>query len=167
MNNLIKQGSFSVDLHKNEVVIRKRSSRTIRTPFSAISALTNKNRKRQTMQQDVFDLLDKVSKGSFSVFNNLKFNRSEEDNITQYVGEELNKTDKESLSRRLKELKNVGLIRRVRKELNNSKGKIYTFKDPRNTFIINPDMIRCNNHSEAEYLWNQCPSGETDAQTSL
>lgn len=105
---------------------------------------------------DVFDLLDKVSKGAFSVFNNLKYNRSEEDNVTQYVGDEMNKTERESLSRRLKELKDVGLIRRVKKELKSGGGKVYTFKDPRNTFIINPEMIRCQDHDEAEHLWNQC-----------
>jgi hypothetical protein len=160
MNNLINRETITVDLKNNEVLIRKKTVRSIRTPFSAVSALTNKKRQRRVTQMDVFDLLDKVSKGSFSVFNNLKFNRSEEDNITQYAGDELNKTEKESLSRRLKELKDVDLIRRVKKELKSSSGKIYTFKDPRNTFIINPDMIRCNNHNEAEYLWNQCSKGE-------
>ena len=156
MNNSGKRETITVDLRNNEVVIRKRGSSSIRTPFSAVSVLTNKNRRRKVAQMDVFDLLDQVSKGSFSVFNNLKFNRAEEDNITQYVGEDMNKTDKESLSRRLKELKEVGLIRRVKKELHGKNGKVYTFKDPRNTFIINPDMIRCNNHSEAEHLWEQC-----------
>jgi predicted transcriptional regulator len=161
MNNSGKRETITVDLKNNEVVIRKRSNRSIRTPFSAVSTLTNKNRRRKVAQMDVFDLLDKVSKGSFSVFNNLKFNRSEDDNTTQYVGEEMNKTEKESLSRRLKELKDVGLIRRVKKELHSPTGKVYVFKDPRNTFIINPDMIRCNNHSEAEHLWEQCPKETT------
>jgi predicted transcriptional regulator len=164
MNKSRKQETITVDLKQNEVVIRRRSGRSIRTPFSAISTLTNKKRMRQAMQKDVFDLLDQVSKGSFSVFNNLKFNRSEEDNLTQYVGEEMNKTEKESLSRRLKELKDVGLIRRVKKELKSSGGKIYTFKDPRNTFIINPDMIRCNNHNESEYLWGQCSKETTNEE---
>ena len=108
------------------------------------------------MTHDVFDLLDRVSKGAFSVFNNLKYNRSETDNVTRYVNNEMTKTDKESLSRRLKELKDVGLICRVKKTLESKDGKSYNFKEPRNTFIINPEMIRCMDHDAAEYLWKQC-----------
>lgn len=156
MKKLIMQETITFDPRTSEAVVRKRSERMIRTPFSAVCALSNKKRVRRVMQKDIFDLLDQVSKGAFSVFNNLKFNRSEETNLTQYEGEELNKTEKESLSRRLKELKDVGLIRRVKKQISGRDGKNYTFKDPRNTFIINPEMIRCNNHDEAEYLWGQC-----------
>jgi predicted transcriptional regulator len=166
MNQSNKQETIIFDPRNTEVLIRGRAERTIRTPFSAISSLTNRKRKRKTMQKDIFDLLDQVSKGAFSVFNNLKFNRSEEDNLTAYVGEEMNKTDKESLSRRLKELKDVGLIRRVKKELHGKGAKVYTFKDPRNTFIINPDMIRCHNHNEAEALWSQCAKKESTNGTT-
>lgn len=108
------------------------------------------------MPKDVFDLLDQVSKGAFSVFNNLKCNRSETTNITGYVGSEMSKTDKEVLSRRLRELKDVGLICRVKKNLIGKDGVNFTFKDTRSTFIINPDMIRCSNHDHAEFLWKQC-----------
>lgn len=121
------------------------------------------------MQPDVFDLLDKVSKGAFSVFNNLKFNRSEENNITRYESpEEMSKTDREVLSRRLKELKDVGLICSVKKQIPMQNGfQAYTFHDPRRTFIINPTLIRCANHDEAMYLWSCCVSkGETKRGTN-
>ena len=150
------QDVISYDPKISEVVVRKRTSHTIRTPFSVVSALTNRNRKGKLMTNDVFDLLDQVSKGAFSVFNNLKFNRSETDNVTRYENNEMSKTEKESLSRRLKELKDVGLICRVKKTLQSKDGKSYIFKEPRNTFIINPDMIRCTDHDGAEYLWKQC-----------
>lgn len=112
------------------------------------------------MEQDIFDLLDQVSKGAFSVFNNLKYNRSEETNITRYKSPgEMSKTDKEVLSRKIRELKNVDLIRAVKKyipEMEVDGCRPYVFKDPRSTFIINPIMIRCMNHDEAMYLWEQC-----------
>lgn len=110
------------------------------------------------MQQDIFDLLDQVSKGAFSVFNNLKFNRSEENNITQYTStEEMTKTDKEVLSRRIRELKNVGLIRSLSKKMAipGADPNCHS-QDPRKTFIINPEMIRCIQHDVAVNLWNQC-----------
>lgn len=114
------------------------------------------------MEQDVFDLLDQVSKGAFSVFNNLKFNRDEGNNITKYESAgEMSKTNREVLSRKLKELKDIGLIRNMKKEIkcpDDGYGgyRSYSFKDPRTVFIINPVMIRCKNHNEAMYLWNQC-----------
>lgn len=109
------------------------------------------------MQQDIFDLLDQVSKGAFSVFNNLKFNRSEDNNITKYSYEEMSKTDKEVLSRRIKELKDVGLVRAMKKEIPATNvNQVYRFQDPRKVFIINPNMIRCTNHEEAVHIWDQC-----------
>lgn len=110
------------------------------------------------MQEDIFDRLDHVSKGAFSVFNNLKYNRSEETNITQYVpDEEMDKTQRETLSRKLAELRKVGLIRKLRKEVATSEDfKLYVFKDPRKVFIINPDMIKCTNHQAAVEIWHQC-----------
>lgn len=110
------------------------------------------------MNHDVFDLLDRVSKGAFTVFNNLKYNRSEETNITRFDSpEEMSKTDKEVLSRRLRELKSVNLIRNLQKEITiPGSNQTYHFQDPRKIFIINPSMIRCTNHEEATYLWDQC-----------
>ena len=152
-----KQQSVSFDGRISEVVVRGKSSNRIVGQFSAISPLTNKKRMRGFMQQDIFDLLDSVSKGAFTVFNNLKFNRSEDNNLTQYCQEEMSKTDKEVLSRRIKELKDVGLIRSMKKEIPATQSnQVYRFLDPRKVFIINPNMIRCTNHEEATYLWDQC-----------
>ena len=144
----------------SEVIVRKKSNSTLRAPFAAVAPFTNVKRKNKRMNVDAFDLLDlleKVSKGAFSVFNNLKFNRSENNNISKFTQEELmNKTEKESLSRRLKELKDVGLIRRVKKHIPYIDNHSFTFNDPRNTYIINPDILRCTNHDEAEFLWEHC-----------
>lgn len=162
-----KPQSITFDGHTSEVIVRSKTGNKIVGQFSAIGPLTNKQRRRGAMQQDIFDLLDQVSKGAFSVFNNLKFNRSEENNLTRYAEEaEMSKTDKEVLSRRLRELKNAGIIRSVRKEIRIPQTEqIYRFQDPRKVFIINPDMIRCLHHHEAMYLWEQCaPKGKQHAE---
>ena len=113
------------------------------------------------MEPDLFDMLDEVTKGSFtamSIFNSMKHNRSWDTNITKYVPNvEMTPTERQTVSRRIKELKDVGLIRRVNKEMRilGSDG-LLTFKDPRTTYIINPEMLIPNDYNEAEYLWNQC-----------
>jgi len=147
------------DSRTTEVVVRKKSKRSINGYFSAISVLSNKAREGRGMEPDVFDLLDKVSKGAFSVFNNLKYNRNEENNVTHYIStEEMNKTDREVLSRKLSELKKIGLIARMKKEVRVSSipGGYYTYNDPRKVFIINPYYIKCKNYNEADEIWNQC-----------
>lgn len=153
-----KSQNVVFDGRVSEVVVRKKSGNKIQGQFSAISPLTNKKRSRGFMKADVFDLLDRVSKGAFSVFNNLKYNRSEEINITKYdYPEEMSKTDREVLSRRLRELKNVDIIRSVKKEIPEvNSDRVYRFRDPRRVFILNPEIIKCTNHDEAEHIWNQC-----------
>ena len=68
----------------------------------------------------------------------------------------MTKTDREVLSRRLSELKKVGLIRRVKKVIQTPGHVPYTFNEPRSTYIINPEVLRPLDHDEAEYLWEQC-----------
>lgn len=145
----------------SEVLVRKKLNR-LRAPFSVIGPMTNV--KVKTMGEDVFDLLDKVSKRAFSVFNNLKYNRSLTNNVCSYVAYgEMDKTDKETLSRNIAELKSVGLIRGITCKLiphkNDDKLK-YHFENFRKAYIINPEMIRCRYHDEAEYLWKYCGGNE-------
>lgn len=162
-NSKGKPQSVTFDGTVSEVIIRNKTGHRIVGQFSAIGPLTNKQRQRGSMKQDIFDLLDQVSKGAFSVFNNLKFNRAEDNNITRYdEAEEMSKTDKEVLSRRLRELKDAGLIRSLRKEIQvPGTEQTYRFQDPRKVFIINPEMLRCVNHHEAVFLWECCaPKGK-------
>lgn len=160
MNNTASKPQTVVfDGNTSEAVIRNRTGNRIVGQFSAIGPLTNRKRRRSGMQEkDVFDLLDQVSKGAFSVFNKLKYLRSESNNLTQYDDSEaMSKTDKEVLSRRIRELKNVDLIRSMKKEIVvPGSERIYRFQDPRKSFMINPYLIRCTEHDEAVYLWQQC-----------
>jgi hypothetical protein len=151
-------GKVTYNEETSEVLIRRRSVNKIRVPFSVIGPMTNA--KVKTMAEDVFDLLDKVSKRAFSVFNNLKYNRSLNNNVCNYVAvTEMDKTDKETLSRNIAELKSVGLIRGLTSQFipHKTDEKLkYHFTDFRKTYVINPDLIRCRDHDEAEHLWNQC-----------
>jgi hypothetical protein len=155
MGILDQQQKVTFNGRTSEVVVRSKGGNRLRAPFSATAPYSNKKR-RKNMKKDVFDLLVQVSKGALEVFNNLKFNREENNNLTKYVPEEgMTRTQKETLSRKFKELKKVGLIKSVKGEFQDPGGiKIYTV--PKGTFLINPEMIRCSNHDEAEYLWENC-----------
>jgi hypothetical protein len=148
-------GKVTYNADTSEVLVRKKLNR-LRAPFSVIGPMTNV--KVKNMKDDVFDLLDKVSRKSFSVFNNLKYNRSLTNNVCNYVATvEMDKTDKETLSRNLAELKSVGLIRVVTKQFiphKDDRALMHQFTDFRKTYVINPEYIRCRDHDEAEYLWN-------------
>jgi len=114
------------------------------------------------MPDDVFDRLAQVSKGAVVLFRDLKYARSIETNMTTYRPDDgMTRTQKETLSRKFKELKGVGLIRSIRGAVQ-SKEMARQFRMPRGTYIINPDLIRCTNHDEAEYLWGQCANEEWD-----
>ena len=154
MGILDDQQKVTFDGRVAEVIVRAKVRNKLRAPFSAIGPLTNKRRKR--MGPDVFDRLVQVSKGAIEVFNNLKKNREESNNLTTYAPEEgMTRSQKEVLSRRFSELRKVGLIKKVKGEFPEP-GGIKIFTVPKGTFLINPEMIRCSNHDEAEYLWENC-----------
>jgi len=113
------------------------------------------------MPNDVFDRLAQVSKGAVVLFRDLKYARNIETNMTTYKPDEgMTRTQRETLSRKFRELKGVGLIRSIRGAVK-SKELARQFRMPRGTYIINPEMIRCTNHDEAAYLWGQCANEET------
>jgi hypothetical protein len=154
-------GKVTYDADTSEVLVRKKLNR-MRAPFSVIGPMTNV--KVKDMKEDVFDLLDRVSKKAFSVFNNLKYNRSLTNNVCNYVATtDMDKTEKETLSRNISELKSVGLIRSFKSKFiphQDSDRLKYEFINFRKMYVINPELIRCRDHDEAEYLWNQCGGEE-------
>ena len=113
------------------------------------------------MEPDVFDVLNQVSKGAFSVFCELKYRRDLHSNIVAYPGNDsLTRTQKETLSRKLKELRSVDLIRLLPKKIRMEK---QTLRFPRGTFMINPELLRCSNHDAAIVLWNHITREWLDA----
>jgi hypothetical protein len=154
--NSDEQQNITFDGKTTEVVVRRKVGNKLKTPFSAICPITNVKFKGRGMEADIFDLLDRVSKGAFSVFNDLKFNRSIENNMSRIVKDpDMTQTQKETQSRKLKELREVGLIRKVTGQLT-TPDQTRRFKVDTGTFIINPEMIRCMHQDEAEHYWSQC-----------
>jgi hypothetical protein len=106
------------------------------------------------MQDSVVDKLEQVSKGALRLFRELKSNRCLENNLTRCNDAVvLTRTQKETLSRRLKELWSVDLIRKVKGSLIKEDGSEYKLR--KGWFIINPDMVNYST-SEAAHLWGQC-----------
>ena len=147
-------------LAPNETVkITKSTKRAIRANFSRTLCFTNADPKRKSnMEPDLLDRLVQVSKGAIVAFNNLKFNRDEDDNVTKYVPEEVMSTnDRVNLSRWLRELKDVGLVRSLKKRIPAlKKNQPFFFEDWRTTYILNPNIIRCDDEDLGEYLWDRC-----------
>lgn len=151
MTQCESQGSVRYDRKTEEVVIKRRVN-SIGKPFSIISVTSNK--KRRNMVKDIFDLLDEVSKGAFSVFNQLKYNRDEDNNTIYYpIPDGLTKSQTETRYRNIRELKKVGLIGSMKVEAAGFiPNTVYKFK--KHTYIINPDMLRCWKYDEAMHLWS-------------
>lgn len=161
MGKFGKQHSITFDGNTTEVVVRQKTSKALRTPFSAIGPLTNIKFRGRNMVEDVFDRLERVSKGAFSVFRELKYNRSLVDNVTRCDVSDMTRTQKETHSRKLKELRDVDLVRSISGRLPSRDG-LRTIVYPKGTYVINPEMIRCSDHSEAEWLWAQCERTEEE-----
>jgi hypothetical protein len=73
------EGTINYDKYNEELVVRRKSVK-IKPPFSAIGELASGGQK----QKDIFDLLDQVSKGAFSLFTALKRCRNPNNNLVKY-----------------------------------------------------------------------------------
>ncbi len=120
-------------------------------PFSAIGPLSTTD----SQEEDLLDLLDKVSKGAFKLFNELKKRRSQNSNLCHYPTISLNKTQRESFSRQLRELRDVGVVKVAkRKMVGVDLEKPYLIE--RQTYMINPDLVKCWHYEDSAMLWIQC-----------
>jgi hypothetical protein len=110
-----------------------------------------------SQDQDILDMLDKVSKGAFRLFNEIKKRRSPNSNLAHYPTVDFNKTQRESFSRQLKELRDLGLVKVAkRKMVGVDLEKPYLIQ--RQTYMINPDLVKCWHYEDAAMLWIQCKS---------
>lgn len=148
--NLEAEEKITYDKKNEELVIRRKIAK-IKAPFSAVGELTLDGEK----QTDIFDLLDQVSKGAFSVFTVLKRRRNVNNNLATYSTKDWSKTHRETFSRRLRELRRKGIVRVARaKMVGQDLMRPYICK--RQTYMINPDLLKCWDYDDANLLWNQC-----------
>ena len=151
MKEIENQEIVSYDKIKQEVIVRTKR-RKIMGPFSAISKLSNVNNKTDN---DIFDRLNQVSKGALAVFTSIKSRRNENNNFAGYDTSDFSKTHKETFSRHLMELRKQNIVRRA--------GRVMIATNPRRpyqnhkqTYMINPDLLKCWDFEDAMILWNQC-----------
>ena len=144
------EDTIKYDKYNEEVVVR-RKRKMIKSPFSAVGELTS-DRQNKT---DIFDLLDQVSKGAFSLFTALKRCRNVNNNLVKYSTKDWSKTQKETFSRRLRELRNYDIVRIARARMvGHDSQRPYVCK--RQTYMINPDLLKCWDYEDADLLWIQC-----------
>lgn len=97
--------------------------------------------KHKPEKTDIFDALNSVSKSAYSVFNDIKNNRTWWNNTAHVDMKGMTVSQKVMLRDRLKELKNADIIRKARSisELDNIK---------KGSFMINPHLLKCNEHQK-------------------
>ena len=144
------EGTINYDKYNEELVLR-RKSKMIKSPFSAVGKLTSDGQEKT----DIFDLLDQVSKGAFSLFTALKRCRNVNNNLVYYSTKDWSKTQKETFSRRLRELRKYNIVRIARARMvGHDFQRPYVCK--RQTYMINPDLLKCWEYEDAALLWSQC-----------
>jgi hypothetical protein len=144
------EDTIKYDKYNEEVVVR-RKRKMIKSPFSAVGELTSSGDK----QKDIFDLLDQVSKGAFSLFTALKRCRNVNNNLVKYSTKDWSKTQKETFSRRLRELRKYKIVRIARARMDGL-GPNQQYVCKRQTYMINPDLLKCWEYDDADLLWSQC-----------
>ena len=144
------EGTINYDKYNEELVLR-RKRKMIKSPFSAVGELTSDGQKKT----DIFDLLDQVSKGAFSLFTALKRRRNVDNNLVKYSTKDWSKTQKETFSRRLRELRKYKIVRIARARMDGL-GPNQQYVCKRQTYMINPDLLKCWDFDDADLLWSQC-----------
>ena len=115
--------------------------------FQAIGRITSMYSKKPE-PTDIFDLLNKVSKTAYDLFNQIKNNRDPENNIAFLPIKELTKSQSVMQNKRLKELKDQGIIKKA-KTIDKTK------PIKKGSYMINPGLIMCPaNQDAAEAVWN-------------
>jgi hypothetical protein len=150
MDKLEKEGKVTYDKDYEELVVRAKK-RKIDGKFSAIGKLTKDGQK----QKDIFDLLDQVGKGAYSLFTELKRLRNENNNLVEYSTKDWSKSDREKFSRQLKELRKNNIVRVAKKRMYGQDPQ-RPYVSERQTYMINPDLLKCWEYEDAYHLWSQC-----------
>ena len=146
------EGTITYDRDNEEVVLR-RKIKMIKSPFSAVGKLTSDGRGQG--KTDIFDLLAQVSKGAVNLFAALKRRRNDDNNLVKYSTKDWSKTQRETFSRRLRELRKHSIVRIARARMDGL-GPNLQYVCKRQTYMINPDLLKCWEYDVADRLWSQC-----------
>lgn len=127
----------------SEILIKARYKENYGS-FQAISPL----RAHEPGEPDIFDLLASISTSSFKVFNALKVKRNEKNSLCHYPTDKLSKSERVMFNRGVRKLMGKNIIKRVpvSSEIINVR---------KNTYMINPVMIKCKDYQNACSIWGQ------------
>ena len=142
-----------IKLGKNqEAIVRQKRSKIRPGGFSAISMISNQH---STVAEDLFDKLTQVSKGAFSLFNQIKYLRDEKTNMATFPTKDWPHYKRVVFGRQLMELRKIGLMRIAKREMV-ARDPQQPYHLPRQTYMINPSMIMCWDWEDAKILWDEC-----------
>lgn len=133
----------TVQLPDSHVLVPKRVHKESFGRFQAIAPL----RTSTSSPMDIFDLFEQIPKSSIKQFNLIKLGRDPETNICVIDKPYNNRSEQVVFSRYVNELKRVGLIKKVNRNL-------HTAGKNQLVYIINPAFIKCYAISNAEKLWS-------------
>lgn len=151
-DDLETQEKISYDKNEQEVIVRHRKKRITGT-FAAIGELTTM--KTREKKADIFDKLGDVSKGAYHVFVELKCRRDPENNLAHYPTTHWTSSQRQQFSRYLKELRAVNIVRVALRQMETRDPQVL-FVSKKQTYMLNPDLLKCWNYEEAALLWDQC-----------
>ncbi|GAA0685384.1 hypothetical protein GCM10009104_08700 [Marinobacterium maritimum] len=100
---------------------------------------------------DVFDVLEKTSKGAFKLFNQIKLHYDRKTGLARLPKPYETKGEQVVFSRYISELNRNDLVRKVksRKTADGTEELV---------FMINPSFIKCFEFKRAKALWDSLPS---------
>ena len=135
---------FSIDLQPNEYIKIGKDHKENYGPFSMIGVMTRME--TTNINQDIFDLLLKVSKSAMQLFNQLKLRVDPYTNMTCYPCPDPTHSKRNIYNRCMKELKDVGIVK---------KAKTTDLLNPveKYTYMLNPSLIRCREYDRALQVW--------------
>lgn len=143
-NNEREIVNVSLDTNDEFVVRRKRKNRF--PPFQAMGVIGDMSLPPHTMvATDLVDILIGLTKGGQKLFQVFKNRRDPETNLCHYVKPEMTRSDQAVFSRNLKELIDVGLIKKTKE----APGMVGT------PYMINPNIIMCREYDFYSKLWDK------------
>jgi hypothetical protein len=107
------------------------------------------------VREDLFDLLLGVSKGAFKLWNDLKYRRDEKNNLSTYPTSDWSVHKQQGFSRHLRELRDKDMIKIAKREMVATDPQ-RPYKTPKQTYMINPHMMKCWDWEDAKILWDEC-----------
>ena len=138
---------YILDLEDGECVNKRKVYKEDFGNFSMIGEIRTMRNTNKRLAPDIIECLNAMSKGAISLFTEMKMQLNYTDNTVYYSTDKFTQSQKTMFSRYLGELKKVDLVRKVKKT------HVYK-KAPKHKYMVNPEIIKCNDMSKAKDIWS-------------